>query len=140
MLQLDRTRHIEVKNCELLRWLKREFPLVKDIMVYRHQEHKTTVVGLWVSKDRGIIQEVVVISNEKMPTGEELDILQRRLRKGLISDRAQILKFVTDYDDNYMKNRQRDTAETKDLYRFVRRHLKNKAERENPMLRALAGD
>jgi len=72
-LKYDSKRHLIVET-PLSRWLATEFP-GRGLFTYRHLQHNSTVIARWLSRDRGEIDEILVLEGNAEFTRANADWL-----------------------------------------------------------------
>lgn len=116
-LRLDKDIH-HVADLPLTHFLRREFN-DPTLMTYRHTESTNWVVGYWINRARGAIQELLIIGHSPAAfTRHHVERLRTMLRGGPSTKELQGLA-------REQERRFRETQlETQELWDSQKRHLR----------------
>jgi len=81
LLRVNSDRH-HLAEVPLADYLRRAFPSVKGLFVYRHRHTENFVVAAWVDRDRGVAHEIMVLGPLLGGVGREhIEELRRRINR-----------------------------------------------------------
>lgn len=131
-------RH-EMVNPPVAAYIRRQFP-GRDLFVYRHRVFGTFTVAEWLNKLTGACREILVVGTSLADfTREKMAVLRQILctPQQEVADAAR--RDLRSAVRAWARAADEEQEEFIDIHRYLRRKLRSRVKKDDPLLRSLAG-